>query len=157
MKGPRSVDRGQVWLAVRMSVDGELALGEPLVGGSGDRDRDPGNGASDDANFVARVGERTQALAVGLGGPLTSEVEGDEGVEGMHVGQGSCGGSAGVVVADRIAAVGAQADGGNIDADESDHDGNQAGEDVHRDLLAPVVVTGIYCLSGYGRRLHSCA
>jgi len=98
------------------------------------------------------MGERREAIAVGLGRALTGEVQGEECVVAMHRQEapeaipwdraggrkgwlaGSVG-SAGVVVADAIAAVGAEPERDDVEADEGDHEGDQSGEGVHRDLL----------------------
>jgi hypothetical protein len=118
-------------------VDGKLASDQTLIRSASNRHCNPGDDAPDEADLVGRgLRQRRQAMAICLSCPLTGEVEGDERVEGIHEPLAPVWrrGSASVVVADRIAAVGAQTDGGNIDPDEGNHDGNQACENVHRDL-----------------------
>jgi hypothetical protein len=63
-----------------------ILLDEALVGCPSDRDREPRDRPSDQSDLVriVRMGRRGEPFSIRLGRALTREVEGDEGVIGLH-------------------------------------------------------------------------
>jgi hypothetical protein len=101
------------------------------------------------------MGERRESLSICLVRALAREVQREiqiVAVHGVLLGRGIDrlpDAETGAIVDSRIhlAAVGAPAEGGDVQSEESHEDRGDRCEDFHRDL--PFEITGFECLTGY--------